>query len=255
MTIGHGSRRLMAGTSVLAAFAAIVTASPALAQESADEAATEIIVTAQKRAQALSEVSLSVSAVGSEALAQTNTASIESLQTLVPSISFGNDFNFAKLFIRGIGLSSSLPGVDPSVALHVDGAVVSLAQAQLGSMFDLERVEVLRGPQGTLYGRNATGGAVNLITAKPTSTLDGYVRLTVGGDDLNLVGEAAVGGPLTENIRGRIAFRAVKRDGYGINEFTGNDIDNAKQFSTRAHLEFLPTETLSVLLTGEYHRE
>src|SRR3546814_7236687 len=85
---------------------------------------------------------------------------------LVPTISFGNDFNFAKLFIRGIGLSSSLPGVDPSVALHVDGAVVSLAQAQLGSMFALERVEVLLGPQGTIYGRNATGGPVNLLTAK-----------------------------------------------------------------------------------------
>lgn len=239
--------------------AVVALASPSTLRAQETEPATEedgeIIVTAQKREQALSDVSLSVSAVGGEQLATTNTVNIESLQNLVPSISFGNDFNFAKLFIRGIGLSSSLPGVDPSVALHVDGAVVSLAQAQLGSMFDLERVEVLRGPQGTLYGRNSTGGAVNLITAKPTSTLDGYVRLTVGGDDLNLVGEAAVGGPLTEKIRGRIAVRAVKRDGYGINEFTGNDIDNAKQFSTRAHLEFLPTEDLSILLTGEYHRE
>jgi len=256
MEIKQARLRPMVGVSIAAMAAVAVLASPAQAQEGeATDYPGEIVVTAQKRAQALSDVSLSVSAVGGERLAETNTANIESLQTLVPSISFGNDFNFAKLFIRGIGLSSSLPGVDPSVALHVDGAVVSLAQAQLGSMFDLERVEVLRGPQGTLYGRNSTGGAVNLITAKPTSTLDGYVRLTVGGDDLNLVGEAAVGGPLTEKIRGRIAVRAVKRDGYGINEFTGNDIDNAKQFSTRAHLEFLPTEDLSILLTGEYHRE
>ena len=260
MSIEQAKLRPMIGASIAAMAAVAVLASPVQAQEQAQENPTDayvgdIVVTAQKRTQALSDVSLSVSAVGSARLAETNTANIESLQTLVPSISFGNDFNFAKLFIRGIGLSSSLPGVDPSVALHVDGAVVSLAQAQLGSMFDLERVEVLRGPQGTLYGRNATGGAVNLITAKPTDTLDGYVRLTVGGDDLNLVGEAAVGGPLTENIRGRIAFRAVKRDGYGINEFTGNDIDNAKQFSTRAHLEFLPTENLSILLTGEYHSE
>jgi iron complex outermembrane receptor protein len=255
MKIMHAKAYSMIGASI-AAMAAVAFVTPARAQESEAAPYTgEIIVTAQKRTQALSDVSLSVSAVGSERLAETNTANIESLQTLVPSISFGNDFNFAKLFIRGIGLSSSLPGVDPSVALHVDGAVVSLAQAQLGSMFDLERVEVLRGPQGTLYGRNSTGGAVNLITAKPTSTLDGYVRLTVGGDDLNLIGEAAVGGPLTENIRGRVAFRAVKRDGYGINEFTGNDIDNANQFSTRAHLEFLPTESLSILLTGEYHTE
>ena len=227
----------------------------------AQEAATsepdpgEIVVTAQKRAQSLSDVSLSVSAVSSDELANSNTSGIESLQNLVPSISFGNDFNFAKLFIRGIGLSSSLPGVDPSVALHVDGAVVSLAQAQLGSMFDLERVEVLRGPQGTLYGRNATGGAVNLITAKPSDTTQGYVRITLGGDDLNLVTEAAVGGPIIDGVRGRIAFRAVKRDGYGINEYTGSDIDNANQFSARGHLEFLPSENVNILLTGEYHRE
>jgi len=246
--------RLLAGASI--AIAALTSATPAFAQdEDAELANRPIVVTAQKREQELSDVSLSVSAVGAEVLSETNTYNIEGLQTLVPSISFGNDFNFAKLFIRGIGLSSSLPGVDPSVALHVDGAVVSLAQAQLGSLFDLERVEVLRGPQGTLYGRNATGGAVNLITAKPTDELDGYINLTIGGEDLNLVGEAAVGGPLGEGVRARIAARIIQRDGYGINEYTGNDIDNAKQFSTRAHLEFLPSETVSILLTGEYHAE
>ena len=253
-------RRLLASAAWLSA-ASVLAPQAALAQdepaptEQAEQDGGTILVTAQKREQELSDVSLSVSAVGAEQLANTNTSGIEALQNLVPSVSFGNDFNFAKLFIRGIGLSSSLPGVDPSVALHVDGAVVSLAQAQLGSMFDLERVEVLRGPQGTLYGRNATGGAVNLITAKPTATLDGYVRLTVGGPDLNLVGEAAVGGPLGDKVRARLAVRALKRDGYGINEVTGNDIDDAQQLSARAHLEFLPSDTLSILLTGEYHAE
>jgi iron complex outermembrane receptor protein len=215
----------------------------------------EIIVTAQKREQRLSEVSLSVSAVGAAALEEQTITNVEGLQNLVPSISFGNDFNFAKLFIRGIGLSSSLPGVDPSVALHVDGVVVSLAQAQLGSLFDLERVEVLRGPQGTLYGRNATGGTVNLITAKPSDTLEGYARFTIGGPDLLLMEEAAVGGPITDRIRARIAVQKIDRDGYGINEFTGNDIDDSHQLSARAHLELLPTDTLSLLFTAEYHRE
>jgi iron complex outermembrane recepter protein len=239
-----------------AAFALFAPAT-AFAQDASEGAKNdgEIIVTAQKREQSLSDVSLSVSAVGQEQLAENNIAGIESLQNMVPSISFGNDFNFAKLFIRGIGLSSSLPGVDPSVALHVDGSVVSLAQAQLGSMFDLERVEVLRGPQGTLYGRNATGGAVNLITAKPTEETEGYVRVTLGGSDLNLSTEAAIGGTITNGVRGRVAFRTVKRDGYGINEFTGSQIDNANQFSARAHLEFLPSDTLNILLTGEYHSE
>jgi iron complex outermembrane recepter protein len=232
-------------------------AAPAWAQDAAaeDEATGDIIVTAQKREQALSEVSLSVSAVGQEQLATSNTVGIEGLQNLVPSISFGNDFNFAKLFIRGIGLSSSLPGVDPSVALHVDGAVVSLAQAQLGSMFDLERVEVLRGPQGTLYGRNATGGTVNLITAKPTDQLDGYFRQTIGGDALLVQTDAAVGGPIAAGVNGRLAVQRIHRKGYGINEYTGNDIDDARQWSLRGHLDFRPSESFSFLLTGEYHSE
>ncbi|HEX5536615.1 MAG TPA: TonB-dependent receptor plug domain-containing protein, partial [Sphingobium sp.] len=256
MEIKQARLRPMVGVSIAAMAAVAVLASPAQAQEGeATDYANEIVVTAQKRAQALSDVSLSVSAVGSEALANNNTVTIESLQNLVPSISFGNDFNFAKLFIRGIGLSSSLPGVDPSVALHVDGAVVSLAQAQLGSMFDLERVEVLRGPQGTLYGRNATGGTVNLITAKPTSSLDGYIRQTIGGDAFLLQTDAAVGGPIMEGINGRLAIQWIRRDGYGINEFTGNDIDNARQFSARAHIDFKPSDSFSFLLTGEYHQE
>ncbi|OYX91409.1 MAG: hypothetical protein B7Y74_14560, partial [Novosphingobium sp. 35-62-5] len=259
MLTHRASARLLARTSLLAA-AAFTLAQPAFAQDAAEQAAeegigTEIIVTAQKRAQSLSDVSLSVSAVSTETLAANNTVTLEGLQTLVPSISFGNDFNFAKLFIRGIGLSSSLPGVDPSVALHVDGVVVSLAQAQLGSMFDLERVEVLRGPQGTLYGRNATGGAVNLITAKPSDTLEGYVRQTLGGDALLIQTDAAIGGPIAEGVRGRLAVQRIKRDGYGVNEFTGNEIDNANQWSGRAHLEFLPSDSVNILLTGEYHRE
>ncbi|MCX7284730.1 MAG: TonB-dependent receptor [Novosphingobium sp.] len=260
MLTNRATARLLSRSSLVAA-AAFAIAQPAFAQEAeqpqaADESVGgEIIVTAQKRAQSLSDVSLAVSAVSTETLAANNTVTLEGLQALVPSISFGNDFNFAKLFIRGIGLSSSLAGVDPSVALHVDGVVVSLAQAQLGSMFDLQRVEVLRGPQGTLYGRNATGGAVNLITAKPSDKLEGYVRQTIGGDALLIQTDAAIGGPIAEGVRGRLAVQRIKRDGFGINEFTGNEIDNLNQWSARAHLEFQPTDKLNILLTGEYHRE
>lgn len=231
----------------------LVAGAPASGEEAAE--LQEIMVTAQKREQSLSDVSLSVSAVAADALANTQTSSIESLQFLVPSISFGNDFNFAKLFIRGIGLNSSFPGADPSVALHVDGAVIAQAGAQMSAMFDLERVEVLRGPQGTLYGRNATGGAVNLITAKPTDALDGYGRLTIGGEDLQLLGEGAVGGPLSDRWRARLAVRYLKRDGYGINEVTGSDIDDARQFSARLSAQFLATENFDVLVSVEHHRE
>ena len=215
----------------------------------------EVIITAQKREQSLSDVSMAVSAIGADELLNTQTQSLESLQYLVPSISFGNDFNFAKLFIRGIGLNSSFPGADPSVAFHVDGAVLAQAGAQMSAMFDLDRVEVLRGPQGTLYGRNATGGVVNLITAKPTNELDGYARLTAAGEDLEWLGEAAVGGPITDNLRARMAVRYLDREGYAVNELTGADVDDAKQYSGRLSVQYLAGETFEFLLSGEYHRE
>ena len=215
----------------------------------------EVIITAQKREQSLSDVSMAVSAIGADELLNTQTQSLESLQYLVPSISFGNDFNFAKLFIRGIGLNSSFPGADPSVAFHVDGAVLAQAGAQMSAMFDLDRVEVLRGPQGTLYGRNATGGVVNLITAKPTNELDGYARLTAGGEDLEWLGEAAVGGPITDSLRARVAVRYLDREGYAVNELTGADVDDAKQYSGRLSVQYLAGETFEFLLSGEYHRE
>jgi iron complex outermembrane receptor protein len=215
----------------------------------------EIIVTAQKREQSLSDVSLAVSAIGANELASSQTNSIESLQYLVPSISFGNDFNFAKLFIRGIGLNSSFPGADPSVALHVDGAVIAQAGAQMGSFFDLEQVEVLRGPQGTLYGRNATGGVVNLITAKPTDEREGYARLTVGAPDSQTLGEFAIGGPFSDKVGARFAVRYLNREGYATNELTRRDVDDARQLSSRLTLQFQPSDSFELLLSGEYHQE
>ena len=235
--------RLLA-TAASALAIGVFAPAPAFAQD--DPAAAEtpessevILVTAQKREQALSDVSLAVSAVDGDRLVESNTFGIEALQNLVPSISFGNDFNFAKLFIRGVGLSSSLPGVDPSVALHVDGMVVSLAQAQLGSMFDLERVEVLRGPQGTLYGRNATGGAVNLITAKPTDQIEGYVRMTVGGPDLQFLGEAAVSGPLSDKVRGRLARRRARDQVHGAHLVVGHRHEGRRELGRARRLDLL----------------
>ena len=249
----QGSVRVRRGAALGVGFFLLGGASGAIAEDTVE--LQEITVTAQKREQSLSDVSLSVSAVAADALVNSQTNSIESLQFLVPSISFGNDFNFAKLFIRGIGLNSSFPGADPSVALHVDGAVIAQAGAQMSAMFDLERVEVLRGPQGTLYGRNATGGAVNLISAKPSASLEGYTRFTLGGSDLNALAEGAIGGPLSDSLRARLAVRYLKRDGYGVNELTGNDIDDARQFSTRLSVQYLVGDTFDLLLSAELHLE
>lgn len=215
----------------------------------------EIIVTAQKRAQSLQDVSIPVSAIGTERLADAQVLSLEDVQQLAPSLSVGNNGGVAKIFMRGIGLSEQTAGVDPSVALHVDGAVVNNPIAQFTSVFDLERIEVLRGPQGTLYGRNATGGAINLITNKPTEQFEGYARGTYGNYDL-MVTEFAAGGPIIgETVLGRAAFRINSHSGYGINEVTGNDIDDAKQMSARGQLKFQLAPAADVLVSAEWYRE
>ncbi len=214
----------------------------------------EVVVTAQKREQSIQDANLAVTAVHGDRLEDGLIENVGDLQTVAPGISAGDDFAFAKIFIRGIGLSTSFAGVDPSVALHSDGAVISQAYAQLGSYFDLERIELLRGPQGTLYGRNATGGSINLITRKPTEELEGYGRVSYGNYDM-LQLEGALSGPLTDGVLGRIAFKNLARNGYGENEVNGADIDDADKQSLRGHLQFNINENIDLLLTAEYHNE
>src|SRR5690606_34568293 len=214
----------------------------------------EVIVTAQRREQALQDVGAAVTAVDSARLESQRIETLEDLQMIVPSITLGNDFNMAKLFIRGVGANTSTTGSETGVAMHVDGAVISRAEAQLTSMFDLERVEVLRGPQGTLYGRNAVGGSVNLITRKPTSEFEGYARATLGNfDQLDL--EAAFSGPLTDRVLGRLAVKSDSHSGFGVNPVTGRDVDDLNRQMARAHLEFLASESLTWLLTGEIYTQ
>jgi len=226
-----------------------------LAKEAENAGIEEIIVTAQKRVQNLQDASVSVTAVTADRLAAAHALNLEDTQYVAPSLTVGNNGGFAKIFMRGIGLSEQTAGIDPSVALHVDGAVVNNPVAQFTSVFDLERIEVLRGPQGTLYGRNATGGAVNLVTAKPTDVFGGYARVTHGDHNLNIV-ELAAGGPLIPGrVLGRGAFRINSHDGYGINETTGNPVDDANQVSARGQLKFLFSDDVSLLLAGESYRE
>lgn len=216
----------------------------------------EVVVTAQKRQQSLQDVSLAVTALSSETIKDYNVTTIDDVQYLVPTIHMGTNFAFANIFIRGMGLNGVFGGIDPAVAVHLDGAVIAQPFEHKAAFFDLERIEVLRGPQGTLYGRNSTGGSINLITAKPTEELDGYVRGTVGGDDLNLIGEAAISGPVFgDRVLARAAVRYQNRDGYGEDLATGTDIDDADQLSFRGTLQFNMTDDIDLTVTGDYHTE
>lgn len=235
--------------SVLSTFGAGMLASPA-----ANAALEEVMVTATKRTESSQDIAAAITPVTSEQIERTDFNNIEDLQYMAPSMQVGESFGFAQIMIRGIGTDNPFAGGDPSVAMHIDGVVTGQSSAQFGSMFDIERIEVLRGPQGTLYGRNATGGSINVITHKPTDELSGYGRLTLGNYDLIKL-EGAVGGPLTDNLQARVAVRSLDRAGYGENIANGDDIDDADQQSIRGHLVWLPTENTSLRFSAEYHEE
>lgn len=221
---------------------------------SVEDSGDEIIVTAQKREQSLQDVSAAVSALGADRIVDARINSISDLQSILPSVNFGSDFNQAKIFIRGVGANTSTTGSSTGVAFHVDGAYVARAEAQLTSLFDVKRIEVLRGPQGTLYGRNAVGGSINVITAGPTDFLEGYGRVSYGNFNA-LTTEGAISGPITDSIRARLAIKTENRDGFGTNPVSGKDIDDLNRRMGRAQIEFDLGPKANLLLSAEYFRQ
>jgi len=224
----------------------------------------EIVVTAQKRSESLQKVPVAVSAYSGDALTRRQVVDLADLSRIAPGIFVGNQYGTNRLFIRGIGLTSIAVGADPSSAFHVDGVYVGRPSEQSSSFFDVERVEVVRGPQGTLYGRNATGGSVNVITNKPTTTLSGYANLGYGNYN-RIQAEGAVSGPLTsdDSLLARVAIQVINRDGYGKNYYKpdpknnqpAQDIDDENRVSLRAALEYRASDALRFSLIGEYSRE
>jgi iron complex outermembrane recepter protein len=156
----------------------LVPAGAALAQQgSPTPQIEEIIVTAQKRAQSLQEVPVAVSAFSGAALQDHHVSDVTDLNQLAPSLQVKTDDNAAnpKIFIRGVGLNDFNPNTASAVGLYTDGVYIGSPLAQMAQFFDIDRLEVLRGPQGTLYGRNTTGGAINVITRKPTQQTQGDI--------------------------------------------------------------------------------
>ena len=240
---------------VLAAGASFVS-SPASAQTAADdEGLGDIVVTATRSAESLSKVAASISAVSADDLSAGGIKDVASLSSAIPNLSVGDQFGVNRIFIRGIGLTSIDLGADGGVAFLQDGAQIARPAAQLSGFYDLERVEVLRGPQGTLYGRGATAGAINLITKRPSDTLDGYARISYGNYDAIAL-EGAVGGPISgDRLMVRVAGKYDRRDGYGKNLFTGKDIDNRDAYAFRGSLLAKAGENVEILLSGEYFHE
>lgn len=234
---------------ILAISIASIASSSALAQND-KPALEEVLVTATKREQSLQEIPLSVAAVTGEKLNETGTKTLADLTTLVPNIHFTQTGLSTQMRIRGIGSDNS-QGFEQSVGVYVDGIFRGRAQLFRAPMFDMERVEVMRGPQSTLFGKNSIAGALDLITAKPTDELTGYLtgsyETEFGTKEITTV----VSGPLSDTLRGRIALRKQDDPGYFENTYKNTDEPEQDIFSGRLSLEWEPNESTVISYIGE----
>jgi iron complex outermembrane receptor protein len=212
---------------------------------------TEVVVTAERRATALQDTPLSITALTSERLEVQGIDTIEDVQFNTPNLTFGSLANFTLISLRGVGLDLTSLAGETSVATFLDGVYQGQTFVQNVPSFDLERIEVLRGPQGTLYGRNSTGGAINFITRDPSETFEANAALLAGeysrfGADLGLTG------PLGPNAQARASVRYESRDGYRKNLFNGQDFDDLKSWSARGALNIEPSESFDLILRADY---
>ncbi|WP_435418050.1 TonB-dependent receptor [Parerythrobacter aurantius] len=247
--------------SLMAGICAGAIAVPAYAQESDDPTVPEagppvIVVTAQRQAQSLQEVPIAVSAFSAEALEAQQIENASDLQLTLPNVTFtkGN-FTGSSFTIRGIGDLCVGFSCDSATAIHVNSAPLFGTRLFETEYFDLERVEVLRGPQGTLFGRNATSGVVNVVTAKPDLSGFGAKAEFQYGNYNSITAKGMVNLPIGESIGARIAGFYLKRDGYTENLFNGDDIDGREMYAIRGSLRFEPGPDTTIDLMGYYFRE
>lgn len=211
----------------------------------------EILVTAQKREQNLQDVSISVSAFSGEQLRALGVEEPEEMTQYIPNLQFQHLGAVDSIRIRGIGVNEIQDPSEAQVAFYVDEVYKSTNAGQAIQFFDLERVEVLRGPQGTLFGRNATGGLVHVITRKPADEFDFQVSGQYGNFNQKIV-ELAVGGPLSDGARARVAFKYNNDDGWQTNRQDGSDWAVTDAWAVRGQLEFDLGEDATLLLKAAH---
>ena len=214
---------------------------------------SDIVVTATRRNEALSDVPLAVSAVTAETLEFSGATDIRQLTQVSPSLlvsSTSSEAGAGVARIRGIGTVGDNPGLESSVAVFIDGVYRSRTGVGLTELGQVDRIEVLRGPQGTLFGRNASAGLISIITAKPRFQPSMYGQVDIGNYDTRRI-ELGATGPLTDTIAARIDGVYMKRDGFLTDVISGRDINDRDRYLLRGQLLFQPNEDLSFRLIGD----
>ncbi|MGH8598141.1 MAG: TonB-dependent receptor, partial [Gammaproteobacteria bacterium] len=248
---------------LLGAAAILGTSATALAQDAAPQTAEteanesgldDIIVTARKREESLQTTPLSVAAFSGDALEKAGIDDFAEIANRVPGFTFNPDnVSEPNIFLRGIGTDIESAASSAAIGFFLNDVYLPRAQGTAIELFDLERVEIVRGPQGTLYGKNVVGGAINYITRKPTDEFRAGVEAGIGNYGSFEV-KANVGGGIGEGLSGSIAATARRHDGYAFNTFTGNDIENLNAFGVLGQLRYQPNDSLDILLTGDLTR-
>ena len=258
------SSKAKAYLTITTALGLALIAAPAAAQESAPRepearesafANNDIIVTAQKRAQNLQDVPVAISVVSGEMLERSNVNSAEQLFQRVPTLTFrkGNTNKDSALSIRGVGTISFSSGVEPSVSTVIDGVVYARTGQQTSDFLDVERIEVLRGPQGSLFGKNASAGVINIVTREPDDALGGYLDAAwYEGNEYRIRG--SVGGAIGDGVKASLTGFWSQYDGNGRNVFNNHKINGYEHWGVRGKLIAEPTDALKITLIADYSK-
>ena len=215
-----------------------------------------VTVTATRRATALQRTPLAITALSGSELSARGVGSLKDLSVQVPGLQIAPQiFGNLQVFLRGVGSTSNMETGDPAIAFHMDGVYVSRTTSTAGLMFDTQRVEVVKGPQGTLYGRNATGGSINVITNKPVFDYEGAASVEFGNYN-QLTTSGMVNIPINDVLAARLSFQTSKHDGYikidkqdlGV---SGNDRMDQDDYGARLHVLYKPNDKFSLLVTGD----
>ena len=241
------THRLTRLTSALLASVIFSTAPYVAAQQVLEE----IVVTARKRVQNIQDVSMSITAFSGDQIEELGIRNLQNVSWSIPGLyATGARGDEDPLYtVRGIGLNDAFNNNNPTVGVYLNEVIQPFSPMMAFQLFDIERVEVLKGPQGTLYGRNTTGGAVNVFSKRPGEELNGYARVGYG-EFQRFELEGAIGGPISDTVGGRIAaFTIQGGEGWLRNAFNGQKIGELDQTAVRGTLEWTPNEDLEFLPT------
>ena len=224
-------------------------AMPAFAQNSNDE----VVVTATKRNETIFDVPLAVTAVTGDTLEQAQIRDISDLQNIAPSLLFSQSTgsNQTVLTIRGIGTPGQNSGLEQSVGVVIDGVFRGRPGSALNDYIDINQIEVLRGPQGTIFGKNTTAGVINVRTAKPSFDFKAKADVTLGNFDLQQY-RASISGPITDTLAASLSGSRQTRDGFVTSILDGSDVNNRDRWSVRGQLLWEPTDDISLRIIGDH---